>query len=332
LALPTHWLPIATSHYNHAMGPSLICRRITSILLFLPALCVASTGADTSKLQSAIAHTMAGQHGAAVVLDVHSGRVLAVYHADVAARRVASPGSSIKPFTLLALLEAGKVDAHTTLVCKRPLTIAGHKLDCTHPDTPEPLGPAAALAYSCNSYFTSVVKRLTSEQLRDSFVRAGFGSVTHLEPNEASGSVALAPSPEELQLQAIGEWGVSVTPLELASAYRALALLSQKNSDAKVTALLFEGLQGSVSYGMAHAAQPASPIKVAGKTGTAPADEGSWTHGWFAGYAPAENPTFVVAVFLEKGHGSDAAVLASKMFEAVAESRDEHLATVGSQR
>ena len=274
---------------------------------------------------------MAGQRGTAVLLDVHNGRVLAAYHADVAARRVARPGSSIKPFTLLALLQAGKVDAHTALVCKHPLSIAGHKLDCTHPDIPEPLGPAAALAYSCNSYFTSVVKRLTSEQLRDSFVRAGFTSVTHLEPKEASGAVALAESPEELQLQAIGEWGVTVTPLELARAYRALALLSQKNSDAKVTTLLFEGLQESVSYGMAHAAQPASPLKVAGKTGTAPADEGPWTHGWFAGYAPAENPEVVVVVFLEKGHGSDAAALASKIFDGVAQN---HLATatVGARR
>ena len=301
------------------------------MLLCLPALCVAGSQTDNGKLQGAIAQTMAGQRGTAVVLDVHSGRMLAAYHADVAARRVARPGSSIKPFTLLALLQTGNVDAHTALVCKRPLTIAGHKLDCTHPDIPEPLGPAAALAYSCNSYFTSVAKRLTSEQLRDTFERAGFGSLTRLQPNEASGSVALAQSPEELQLQAIGEWGISVTPLELARAYRDLALLSQMNSDAKVTALLFEGLQGSVSYGMARAAQPVSPIKVAGKTGTAPADEGPWTHGWFAGYAPAEHPKIVIVVFLEKGHGSDAAALASKIFDTVAENHPA-TATASSQR
>ena len=29
------------------------------------------------------------------------------------------PGSSIKPFTLLALLQAGKLDAHTALMCRR---------------------------------------------------------------------------------------------------------------------------------------------------------------------------------------------------------------------
>jgi len=304
----------------------LACQCVAAILVCVAASSVATAQSGFSKLQKAVAQTMVGQRGVAVVLDVHTGRVLAAYHANVAARRVVHPGSSIKPFTLLALLEAGTVDANTALVCKRPLTIGGHRLDCPHPDTAEPLGPAAALAYSCNSYFTRVAIRLTPAQLRDSFVRAGFSSLTGLQPNEASGTVALAQSPEELQLQAIGEWGVSVTPLELVHAYRNLALLSQNKDDVKLASLVFEGLQQSVSYGMARAAQPASPMKVAGKTGTAPADEGPWTHGWFAGYAPAENPEIVLVVFLEKGHGSDTAALARQILAAFAQSRESRLA------
>ncbi len=309
-------------------------RSVAATMMCVAVLSFAGEQARNSKLQSAITQAMADRRGAAVVVDVHTGRVVAAYHADVAARRMVRPGSSIKPFTLLALLEAGRVDAHTALVCKRPLTVAGRKLDCTHPDTAGPLGPAAALAYSCNSYFTSVATRLTPAQLRASFVRAGFSAATGLAASEAAGDVALAQSPEQLQLQAIGEWGVSVTPLELLRAYRDLALLSQERSGAKLTSPLFEGLQESVSYGMAHAAQPASPMKVAGKTGTAPADEGPWTHGWFAGYAPAENPEIVLVVFLEKGHGSDAATLASKIFGAFAETRDSRLtnAAAGLQR
>jgi cell division protein FtsI/penicillin-binding protein 2 len=77
-----------------------------------------------------------------------------------------------------------------------------------------------------------------------------------------------------------------------------------------------------VDYGMGHAAQPPAAIKVAGKTGTAPADEGPWTHAWFAGYAPAEDPEIVLVIFLEKGHGgSDAASIAREIFAAFAESR-----------
>lgn len=263
---------------------------------------------------------MAGRSGTAVVLDARSGQVLAAYHLDVAARRVVHPGSSIKPFTLMALLELGKVSERTALMCKRPLSIAGHNLDCSHPVTAQPLDPAGALAYSCNSYFSTVALRLTPAQLHDNLLRDGFGSTTSLAQDEASGNVALAQSPEQLQLEGIGEWGISVTPLEMARAYRQLSLLEPRH-DAKLNPL-FAGLEQSVAYGMGHEAQPPSAMKVAGKTGTANADEGPWTHAWFAGYAPAENPEIVLVVFLEKGHGgSDAATVAREIFAAFADQK-----------
>ncbi len=263
---------------------------------------------------------MAGRSGTAVVIEVATGKVLAAYHPEAAARRVALPGSAIKPFTLLALLESGKVDAQTTLMCKRPLTVAGHKLDCTHPDMKQPLDTATALAYSCNTYFTSMATRLTPAVLRSSFLNDGFGSPSGLVPHEAAGTVALANTQAELQLQAIGEWGVRVTPLELLRGYQRMAQLSQQH-DAK-WALLFDGMEGSVSYGMGHLAQPETNMKVAGKTGTSLVEEGAWRHGWFAGYTPVDKPEIALVVFLEKGHGpTDAASVAREIFAAYATSR-----------
>ncbi len=294
-------------------------RCFSAMLLCFALRAPAITQPAGSALQQIVSQAMAGRRGTAVILDVRSGRVLAAYHLEVAARRVAHPGSSIKPFTLMALLEAGKVDEHTALVCKRQLSIAGHKLDCSHPQTAQPLDPSAALAYSCNSFFTSVATRLTPAQLRDSLEGDGFSSRTTLVSEEAAGNVALAQSPEQLQLQAIGEWGISVTPVELVWAYRNVAL--QDGHNAKL-ALLFDGLQQSASYGMGREAQPAASMKVAGKTGTAVADEGPWTHAWFAGYAPAQNPEIVLVVFLEKGHGgTDAAGVARQIFAVFADSR-----------
>jgi penicillin-binding protein 2 len=299
----------------------LASRCFAVMLACLAAKTLAAAQPASSTLQPAVALAMAGHRGAAVVLDVHSGRVLAADHLDVAGRRLAHPGSSLKPFTLLALLQAGKVDEHTALMCKRRLSLGGHRLDCTHPQTTQPLDPSAALAYSCNSYFTSVATRLTPAQLRDSFLHDGFSSTTALVPDEVTGNVALAASPEQLQLQAIGEWGIEVTPLELLHAYRNIALL-QASRNEKLTPL-FDGLQQSVSYGMGRVAQPAATMKVAGKTGTAPADEGPWTHAWFAGYAPAENPQIVLVVFLEKGHGgADAAGVARQIFAGFADARN----------
>ena len=287
---------------------------------------VAAGESDNSTLQTAAVRAMAGRRGAAVVVDVQSGRVLAAYHLDVAARRVVHPGSAIKPFTLLALLQAGKLDANTALICKRTVSIGGHKLACTHPATPEALVPASALAYSCNSYFTSVAARLSPAQLHESLVQSGFSSRTGMAPDEAAGNVALSDSLEELQLQAIGERGIGVTPLELLRGYRDLAARAASDPNGKLSPI-FEGLQQSVSYGMGRMAQPNAPMKVAGKTGTAVANEGPWTHAWFAGYAPAENPQVALVVFLEKGHGgTDAAGVAREIFAAFAASHSAGVA------
>ncbi len=216
-------------------------------------------------------------------------------------------------------------------MCKRPLTIGGHRLDCGHPDTHAPLDAATALAYSCNSYFTQVATRLTPAELRNSLLKDGFASATGLAANEAVGKVALAGTPAELQLQAIGEWGIEVTPLELLRGYRNLALLAPEH-DAKL-APVFAGLEGSTSYGMGRLAQPEAAMKVAGKTGTALAEEGPWRHAWFAGYAPAAKPEMVLVVYLEKGYGpSDAASAARKIFAAYAAEREASRAAVGAPR
>ncbi len=277
---------------------------------------------------------MAGKNGTAVVLDVGSNRLLASYRLDVAARRLAFPGSSIKTFTLLALLQAGKINSQTALLCKRPLTIAGHRLDCPHPDTHHPLDPPEALAYSCNSYFTSIATRLSPEQLRQAFLADGFGSPTGLARKEATGSVALASTTPELQLQAIGEWGVKVTPLELLRAYRDLAVLADGKANPDVQIVL-TGLEGSASYGMGRLSQPNAAMRVAGKTGTSRAEEGAWTHAWFAGWAPAAKPQIVLVVFLEKGTGgSDAAAVARSIFTEYAKSttiKPQSLAGKGGQ-
>jgi cell division protein FtsI/penicillin-binding protein 2 len=253
--------------------------------------------------------------------------VLAAYRLDVAAHRLAYPGSSIKPFTLMALLQAGKIDANTTLICRRNVVVARHTLNCSHPVTGQALDPAAALASSCNSYFTSVATRLSPAQLQENFVKDGFAAPTGMISGESSGTVALANSPEEVQLQSIGERGVKVTPLEMLYGFRHLALL-QRGHD-QTLAPVFEGLEQSVDYGMGREAQPASAMKIAGKTGTARSEEGPWTHAWFAGYAPARDPEIVLVVFLEKGRGGfDAAAIARQIFAAFAAGHDSRSAGV----
>jgi len=70
-------------------------------------------------LNAELARAMHGRSGAAVVVDVTSGHVLALYHPSVAARRLVRPGSAFKPFTLLALLQSGKLIPTESFVCRR---------------------------------------------------------------------------------------------------------------------------------------------------------------------------------------------------------------------
>jgi cell division protein FtsI/penicillin-binding protein 2 len=123
---------------------------------------------------------------------------------------------------------------------------------------------------------------------------------------------------EMLQLEALGNRGIEVTALELLEAYRKLALRKRNGlRDTDADAPVFAGLEESVTFGMAHAAN-VDGVKIAGKTGTAASRESARTHGFFVGYAPAEKPEIVVVIYLEQGNGGDAAGVARGIFAAAA--------------
>jgi cell division protein FtsI/penicillin-binding protein 2 len=273
-----------------------------------------------SDLNAEVRNIMHGRSGTAVVIDVASGHVVAAYHPEVAARRLARPGSAFKPFTLLALLQSGKLDATESFICRRTLHIGKHDLSCTHPQT-GPLEARSALAYSCNNFFSAFGLRLSSAELEAAFDNAGFASPSGLLPEEAIGFIRPAPTDEERQLQAIGEGDMKITPLEMLAAYRSLARRRNAPQPSAAEETIFAGLEQATSYGGARLA--AIPeMKVAGKTGTPRADQGSWGHGWFAGYAPADKPEIVIVVFLEQGSGpADAAPLGGEIFRAWYEAR-----------
>ncbi len=276
-----------------------------------------SEGALVSVLDRAVQASMARRPGTAAVLSVESGRLLAVHRREVASRRLAAPGSTLKPFTLLALLEARKLNPEEPFVCPTRLTLGGYRMDCTHVVTSRPFNAVTALAYSCNNYFAHFAPRLANSDLRQAFNRSGFSSRTGLANREAAGSLRPAASLEEHKLQALGQSGIRITPLELLAAYRKLALRRKEHAEeSRIYQVIFAGLEAAAEYGTARLAQPEG-LRVAGKTGTASARNGPWTHAWFAGYAPADDPEVVVVVFLERGTGgSDAAPIAGEIFAA----------------
>lgn len=146
---------------------------------------------------------------ALVVVDVASGRVVEARNVEPV--RV-SPESALKPFTAIALLESPAFHPDRALACRRQVRIAGRQLDCSHPELTTPVDLPAALAYSCNSYFTEAARRLDPAKLAATLRQFGLDART---PSDL----------DQLMLESVGEWGVACTAVELAQAYRKLALL-----------------------------------------------------------------------------------------------------------
>jgi penicillin-binding protein 2 len=261
-------------------------------------------------LQKHLERVMDRRRGAAVLLDVLSGKLLAAAARESAATQLAAPGSTVKPFLLMALIDSGKLSPESKFVCPVHLSLGGKNLDCTHPASREAFDARHALAWSCNNWFVTMTQRLNSRELMQTFESAGFTSPTGLVPAEATGRIREVSTTKDLELEAIGADYIQITPLELAVAYRRLALLRCKSERVAKYSEVFQGLEDSVGYGTARGAQVHELPPLAGKTGTAGSGK-RWTHAWFAGYWPAANPVVVVTVYLERGRGgADAAPLA----------------------
>lgn len=228
-----------------------------------------------------------------LLLEVATGRVISADPAAEAETRLVTPGSTVKPFTLLALKEQGKLGDDPRVTCLGRLSMGNRRLDCSHPRLAMPLDAQAALAYSCNTWFAAMARRLERGRFLALLRRYGFW---------ATGA--------EMQLTALGEAGVMTTPLALGKAYRRLARESP-----------LEGLRNAVEFGSGQLAA-VEGLDVAGKTGTTAAANRLSTHAWFVGYAPAQKPEVVVVVFVEQGKGgATAAPIAAELLRKWARTR-----------
>ena len=118
--------------------------------------------------------------------------------------------------------------------------------------------------------------------------------------------------------RALAAKGLSLLPEEelhrnIGSAIRDLR--KKRTLTLKQLAGLREAMAGVTAAGGTAASAGIQGLVIAGKTGSAQNTENpNKDHAWFVGFAPAENPKVVVAVFLEFGiHGYLAARVASKI-------------------
>jgi len=246
-----------------------------------------------------------------VVIDVASGRLLAGLRLQDAARTLAAPGSTLKPLVLYGLVSAGRWNPASRVACNRQLVVAGHRLACTHPLAP-PFDAREALMWSCNTYFAAVARTLHPGELGLLLRPTGLLGMTGLASNEATAEYREPDSVDAEQLTLLGVEGVRVTPLELAAAYRWLAIEMATHPNSDAAQVVRSGLEDSASFGMAGQASLGG-VAVMGKTGTAEGVASSRSHGWFAGLAPAQKPNVVIVVYLPAGRGADAAHVAGEI-------------------
>jgi penicillin-binding protein 2 len=245
--------------------------------------------------------------GTAVLLDLRTRKAIAAHEPELARRWLLPPGSTMKPFSLMALLESNKLRADEQFPCPIKLMLAGRSFACSHPPVGIPMRADSAIAYSCNNFVAHFATRFGADELARVLTRARFASKSGLlGADEVVGRVQPAGDVEGRQLQAIGEAHVLVTPVGLLAAYAGLA--------SKAAGPVLEGLEGAVEYGTAQFAAVRG-VKVAGKTGTVIVSGAHVV--WFAGFAPSRKPEVAVVVAAQGQSGAmDAAPIGGRILTA----------------
>jgi len=255
-------------------------------------LLLASTARSAVRTSATLNRFLDPKQGCALLLDAHSGELIASNSSPVVNSILVPPGSTLKPFVLSALLARGTMRPEESFICPGRLLLAGHRMDCSHPRLAAPVRVETALAYSCNCFVAHFAERVAPGQL------AGILQVP--------GRITPQLTADQQKLQALGVSGILVTPADMAQAYRKLALRSNR--------AILGGLEAAVDYGTAQLAR-VRWATLAGKTGSARTAENFIA--WLAGFVPSRAPRVVITVMLSGRHGgSDAAPIAAQILGA----------------
>ena len=309
------------------------------------------------ELKSALAQHRA-KAGGLVALDLATGEVLALVNlpafnpnnrATLDARQARNraitdtfePGSTLKPFTVAAALEAGMIRPNTVLqTAPGYLTVGDATIHDAHPESE--LSVAQVIQKSSNVGAAKLALALPRESLWRILSGAGFGATPELGfPGQASGHLRPFQQwrPIEQATLSYGH-GISVSLLQLARAYtvfatdgqlQAVTLVRQdqrpesKRVISRATALAVRSMLELVVQAGGTAPRARIPgYRVAGKTGTAHKLDG---RGYaadryvssFVGMAPASNPRLLVAVMVDEPSAGEyfGGVVAAPVFSRV---------------
>jgi len=274
--------------------------------------------------------------GSAVVLDVATGEVLAMAnlpsynpnavtggnrdaHRNRAVTDLIEPGSTMKPLTVAAALEAGVITPQSRFNTA-PGWMPNGRYRTTDTHNYGVLDTTGVITKSSNVGAAKIAQLLPNETFY-SFVRKfGYGESTHSGfPGEAAG---LFPAPARWsgttkQTMSYG-YGLSVTPLQIAHTYATLAnhgraiaptFVKGQRNDAKdvlepeIAQEVMRMMQTVTEKGGTAPQAAILGYHVAGKTGTArKASGGGYSRryvAFFAGVVPVDKPRFAMSVVIQ---------------------------------
>jgi cell division protein FtsI (penicillin-binding protein 3) len=311
----------------------------------------ASLQAETERVLAGIGQTYTPDGATAIVMDPRTSEVLAMANwpgvdpsdlasaspedlGNMATGFTYEPGSTFKAFTVAGALEQGLVTPSTTFELPPSIQVADRVIEEAHEGVGYgTLTVADILKYSSNVGAVKIGLELGGEDF-DKWIRDfGFGEPTGVEfPGEERGIVL---TPDEYSGSTMGNLpigqGLSVTPMQMAAAYAAIAnggvlrtpqlvlkedgeriapddgrrVIGRKYSDE-----IREMLEGVLADGGTASEVDVPGYTLAGKTGTSQKvdpETGTYSEtefvASFVGFAPAQNPQLLVTVVVDNPKG-----------------------------
>ena len=305
------------------------------------------------------------RRGSVVALDPFTGEVLALATAssdgaeqrlhDSVVQDAFEPGSTIKGILGAIALENRAITPERKIFCNNGAMEIGGQVIHDHGHH-QWLDLGQIIEVSTNIGAAKIALALGANRYREGLKAFGFGSRTGIDlPGEAEGLLRAPSSWKNLDLASCGfGQGIAVTPIQLATAYAAIAnggqlmrpFLVRAAFDASGNEILRhtpQALRRVVSPAVAHTMNRllrqvvngadgtgrrarVADFTVAGKTGTAqmpnPATGGYYQNrlvASFVGFLPADDPRLVILIVLEDvGEGHEGGLVAAPIFSAIA--------------
>jgi len=285
--------------------------------------------------------------GSAVILDAKTGEILAMVNQpsfnpnnrqDVnrenlrnrAITDVFEPGSTVKPFTIMAALESGKYQADTPIDTTPGYFKVGRKTIRDHRNYGL-IDVATVIKKSSNVGASKIALSMNRQHLWQVFSDVGFGGLSgSLFPGESSGKMPGFRQWKKIEVATLSYgYGLSVTALQLARAYTVFAndghlptvsflrrlpdqrlAEDQYSSSFKSSTILstIKMMEQVTKTGGTGVLASIPGYRVAGKTGTVkklgPSGyEDNKYLSVFAGIAPASDPSLVMVVMINEPRG-----------------------------